>query len=143
MISTGHAVSLKVTKEGYCSNRPWRPIRLYEASKLPRFLDNRLIDGGEVVSLTRRPAPLIPGRFLVLISVTGWMARWSICLLTKLRAARQGIGILSAAGGRYASLHHKVPTGPGDQSACWIKNIEDILHGYYAPEACSWPLTSA
>jgi hypothetical protein len=25
-----------------------------EASRLPRFLDNRLTDGGEVVSLTRR-----------------------------------------------------------------------------------------
>jgi hypothetical protein len=27
----------------------------YETSKLPHFLDNRLIDGGKVVSLTRRP----------------------------------------------------------------------------------------
>jgi hypothetical protein len=30
-----------------------------ETSKLPHFLDNRLTDGGEVVSLTRRP-PFIP-----------------------------------------------------------------------------------
>jgi hypothetical protein len=36
----------------------------------PHFLDNRFIDGGEVVSLTRRP-PLPPRRFLVLISVRG------------------------------------------------------------------------
>jgi hypothetical protein len=28
-------------------------------SRLPHFLDNRLTDGGEVVSLTRRP-PFIP-----------------------------------------------------------------------------------
>jgi hypothetical protein len=36
------------------------------------FLDNRLTDGGEVVSFTRRP-PFTPspGRFLVLISVRG------------------------------------------------------------------------
>jgi hypothetical protein len=27
----------------------------YEASKLPNFLDNRLTDGGEVTSFTRRP----------------------------------------------------------------------------------------
>jgi hypothetical protein len=26
-----------------------------ETSRLPHFLDNRLTDGGEVVSLTRRP----------------------------------------------------------------------------------------
>jgi hypothetical protein len=38
-----------------------------ETSRLPHFRDNRLIDGGEVVSLTRLP----PGRFLVLISVRG------------------------------------------------------------------------
>jgi hypothetical protein len=37
------------------------------------FLDNRLIDGVEVVSLKRRPHLLPPGRFLVLISVTGWV----------------------------------------------------------------------
>jgi hypothetical protein len=40
-------------------------------SRFPHFLDNRLTDGGEVVSLTCRPAgrPLPPGRFLALISV--------------------------------------------------------------------------
>jgi hypothetical protein len=30
-----------------------------ETSKIPHFLDNRLIDGGKVVSLTRRP-PITP-----------------------------------------------------------------------------------
>jgi hypothetical protein len=46
-----------------------------ETSRLPHFLQNRLIDGREVVSRTRRPAgrPLPPGRFLVLISVRGWV----------------------------------------------------------------------
>jgi hypothetical protein len=42
----------------------------YETSRLPHFLDNRITDGGEVVSLTRHCA-LPPGRFLVLISVRG------------------------------------------------------------------------
>jgi hypothetical protein len=38
-----------------------------ETSKLPHFLDNRLTDGGEAVSLTRRPSftlPKIPGTHL-------------------------------------------------------------------------------
>jgi hypothetical protein len=34
---------------------PWGPYG-YETSRLPHFLDNRLTDGGEVVSLMRRPA---------------------------------------------------------------------------------------
>jgi hypothetical protein len=38
-----------------------------ETSRMPHFIDNRLTDGCEVVSLTRRP----PGRCLVLISVRG------------------------------------------------------------------------
>jgi hypothetical protein len=36
----------------------------------PHFLDNRLTDDGEIVSLMLR-RPLLPGRFLVLISVGG------------------------------------------------------------------------
>jgi hypothetical protein len=45
-----------------------------ELSWLPHFLNNRLTDGGEVVSLTPRPAFLYPsGRFLVLVSVRGWV----------------------------------------------------------------------
>jgi hypothetical protein len=35
----------------------------------PTFSDIRFIDGGKVVSLTRRPL-FTPGRFLVLISVS-------------------------------------------------------------------------
>jgi hypothetical protein len=41
-----------------------------ETSRLPHLLDNRLTDGGEVVSLIP-DRPLPPGRFLVLISVRG------------------------------------------------------------------------
>jgi hypothetical protein len=43
-----------------------------ETLRLPHFLDNRLTDGGEVVSL-HASRPLPPGRFLVLISVRGWV----------------------------------------------------------------------
>jgi hypothetical protein len=35
---------------------PW----VCETSRLPHFLDNRLTDGGEVVSFTRRPAAFYP-----------------------------------------------------------------------------------
>jgi hypothetical protein len=38
---------------------------------VPHYLDNRLTDGGEVVSLTRRLPFIPPGRFLVLISDRG------------------------------------------------------------------------
>jgi hypothetical protein len=56
----------------YPCNRPWRSIGLWDV-EAPHFLDSRLIYGGQVVSLTRRP-PFTPlGRFLVLISVRGWV----------------------------------------------------------------------
>jgi hypothetical protein len=45
--------------------------------KFPHFLDNRLIDGGKVVSLTRRPpftpSPLPKEDSWLLISVRGWV----------------------------------------------------------------------
>jgi hypothetical protein len=34
--------------------------RVVKKSRLPHFLDNRLTDGGKVVSLTRQPAALYP-----------------------------------------------------------------------------------
>jgi hypothetical protein len=42
-----------------------------EMSRLPYILDNRLTEGNEVVSLTRRPPFTPTGRFLALISVRG------------------------------------------------------------------------
>jgi hypothetical protein len=45
---------------------------VYETSRLPHILDNRLTNGDELVSLTRRPATIYPPRiFLPLISVRG------------------------------------------------------------------------
>jgi hypothetical protein len=41
-----------------------------ERSRLTHILESWLIDGGEVVSLTRRP-PFAPRKFLLLISVRG------------------------------------------------------------------------
>jgi hypothetical protein len=43
-----------------------------ETPRLPHFLDNRLRDGGKVISLKPRP-PFTPGRSLVLISVRDWV----------------------------------------------------------------------
>jgi hypothetical protein len=69
-------------KESYPCNRPWRPIGLCETSRLPHFLEKRFLDGGKVVSLTRRPAALYPpGKFLVPISVRGWVDRRAIVRL--------------------------------------------------------------
>jgi hypothetical protein len=51
--------------------RPWRPLGLWEV-EAPTFTDIRHIDGGKVVSPMSRPL-LPPGRFLVLISVRGWV----------------------------------------------------------------------
>jgi hypothetical protein len=47
-----------------CSGGPYG----YETSRHPDFVDNWLMDGGEAVSLARRPL-FTPGRSLVLISV--------------------------------------------------------------------------
>jgi hypothetical protein len=44
---------------------------MVETSRLPHFLDNRLTDVYEVVSLMHQQ-PFTPGSFLVLISVRGW-----------------------------------------------------------------------
>jgi hypothetical protein len=40
-------------------------------SKITHCLDNRLTDGGEVVSSTRRPLFILQEEFLVIISVRG------------------------------------------------------------------------
>jgi hypothetical protein len=46
---------LEVRKvKSYPSNRPWRPIRLWDVEAPTFSLDSRLTDGGEVVSLMRR-----------------------------------------------------------------------------------------
>jgi hypothetical protein len=41
-------------------------------SMLANFQDSWLTDGGEVVSLTCKP-PFTPRRFLLLISIVGWV----------------------------------------------------------------------
>jgi hypothetical protein len=45
----------KGKKQSYPCNRPWRPIGLWDVEAATFSLDSRLTDGGEVVSLTRRP----------------------------------------------------------------------------------------
>jgi hypothetical protein len=52
---------------------PRRPIGLCDVEGPAFCLDSRLTDGGKVVSPTHRPPFTPPGRFLVLISVRGWV----------------------------------------------------------------------
>jgi hypothetical protein len=42
------------SKEKFSLYRPWRPVGLRDV-EVPTFSDTRLIDGGKVISPTRRP----------------------------------------------------------------------------------------
>jgi hypothetical protein len=62
-----------VTVTWACCNRPWRPIGLWdvEAPTFPRQSAHRWRWGCQPYAPTDRPLP--PGRFLVLISLRGWV----------------------------------------------------------------------
>jgi hypothetical protein len=79
----------------------YRRLREVEA---PTFSDIRLTDGGKVVSLASRRF-LLPGRFLVLISVRGWVDSRAIVRL-------EGLGKLK----KFTSY----VTRTGDLPACTI-----------------------
>jgi hypothetical protein len=64
----------KVKNACYPCNSPWRPVRLWDVEAPTFSLDSRLTDSGKVVSLRHRAVALYPpGKFLVLISVRGWV----------------------------------------------------------------------
>jgi hypothetical protein len=50
---------LSALVKSYACNRPWRPIGLWDVEAPKFYLDNRLTNGGEDVSPTRR-LPFIP-----------------------------------------------------------------------------------
>jgi hypothetical protein len=49
------SIAKKGKKESHSRNRPWRHIGLCDNEASTFSLDNQLTDGGEVVSLKRRP----------------------------------------------------------------------------------------
>jgi hypothetical protein len=62
--------------------------------RLPHFLENRLTDGGEVVSLTRWP-PFTPrGRFLVLFYIRGLVDPRAIVRLEGLSQLKKKIHLI-------------------------------------------------
>jgi hypothetical protein len=70
-----------VNRYSYPSNRPWQPIRLWEVEAPTFYLDNRLTDGGKVVSPTRWPPFTSPPEWL--ISVRGWVDPTAIVRLER------------------------------------------------------------
>jgi hypothetical protein len=89
-------------RRSYPCNRPWKPMGLWDVEAPTFSLDNRLTDGGKFVSLTRRP-PLPPGRFMVFISVRGWVEPSAIVRL-------EGLGKLTKI--------HLIGTRTRDFMAC-------------------------
>jgi hypothetical protein len=65
--------NITVCNQSSKGNRPWRPMGLWDISAPTFSLDSQLTDGGKVVSLTRQLPLTPPGRFLLLISVRGWV----------------------------------------------------------------------
>jgi hypothetical protein len=78
-----------VKRKSYPCNRTWRPIGLWDVEVPTYSLDNRLTHGGEI-SLTPR-TPFTPRRFLVLISVRGWVDPWAIMRLEGLGQLKKKI----------------------------------------------------
>jgi hypothetical protein len=97
----------------------WRPIGLWdvEGPTLSRWLT----DGGKVASLMCRPPFTPPGRFLVLISVRGWVDPRAIVRL-------EGLGQLKKI--------HLIGTWTRDLPACSIVPQPTTLP--CAPEIHAW-----
>jgi hypothetical protein len=64
-----------------------------EAYRPPHFLENRLIDGKEVMRLTRRQRFTPPGIVLVLISVRGWVNPSNIVRLEGLSKLKRKVNL--------------------------------------------------
>jgi hypothetical protein len=104
-----HSANMQIRKRKVklCCIRLWRHIGLWDVEAITFSLDNRLTDGGKVVSLTRTQpftSVYLPGT-LVLISTTG---------LVDLRA------IVSLEGLGKLKIIHLIGTKTRDLPACSI-----------------------
>jgi hypothetical protein len=90
----------------YPCNRQWRPVRLWDVEDPTFCLNNRLTDCGKICQPYAPAALYLPGRFLVLISVRGWVDRRAIVRL-------EGLGKLKKI--------HVIGTRSRDLPACSVE----------------------